>query len=425
MKRMLLALACLSLAQVCAAKKEELRQPDKPLAEAVAFQKSPKRGVGHYSSPWDPSKAGGEWSLPAKAVDELKLSWYYNWDLLPMPHEKRVQAEFVPMAWDQKHSVVSVMSGLKAAGYKALLGFNEPGQEGQAQMTVKECLDLWPRLEATGLRLGSPAPADAVWLDEFMPEAIKRGLRVDFLALHTYPEAAEPDTVESVRSLVRKYWKKYNRPVWLTEYSIPAFPWYTHGPSMEENAWFARDTCLILDSLPYVERYAWFSTGPNAEEGTATIGYAPTSLFIKPGEPSPAGVAYRDAMLRPDLGLRYRVYKGSFKDFSEAKGKADAEGRVVGFDLWADDSEGDAAVEYEGLLQVERDGIYEFKLTDDGSTFYVGGEKVGKMGIGLAKGRHKIRVTALRLGEHPRLRIAMRGPGIRQQPIPLNSIFFP
>ncbi len=424
MKRILLALACLSLPRLCPAK-WDLRQPDKPLAEAMAFQQSPKRGVGHYASPEDPSKAGGEWSLPAAAVDELKMSWYYNWKLLPEATDKGVRAEFVPMAWDEKNSLPSTLSGLKAAGFRTLLGFNEPGHPGQAQMTVQECLDLWPRLEATGLRLGSPAPAGSEWLDQFMPQAIKRGLRVDFLAMHTYPMAGEADAVESVRGLLRKYWKKYKKPIWLTEYSIPAFPWYEHGPSLEENAWFARDSCLVLDSLPYVERYAWFSTGPKAEEGTGDIGYAPTRLFIKPGELAPAGLAYRDAMLRPDLGLRYRAYKGTFKDFSEVKGKPDTEGKVVGFDLWADDSEGEAALEYEGLLQVERDGAYVFKLAGAGSAFYVGGKEVGRDGIGLAKGRHRIRVTALRHGEDSRLRVFMTGPGIKQQPIPLDRIFLP
>ena len=40
-----------------------------------------------------------------------------------------------------------------------LLGFNEPDLAEQANMTVEKALELWPRLEATGMRLGSPAVA--------------------------------------------------------------------------------------------------------------------------------------------------------------------------------------------------------------------------------------------------------------------------
>ncbi len=40
-----------------------------------------------------------------------------------------------------------------------LLGFNEPDMSSQSNMTVSDALRLWPRLMATGMRLGSPAVA--------------------------------------------------------------------------------------------------------------------------------------------------------------------------------------------------------------------------------------------------------------------------
>ncbi|MES2201251.1 MAG: glycosyl hydrolase [candidate division FCPU426 bacterium] len=403
-----------------------LRPADRPLSKPVAFQPSVKRGVGHYSSPWDEASKERKDSLLASSVDELRLAWYYNWVLSPSAMDQGVKAGFVPMAWDHQHMQPDLLAKLKAKGYPALLGFNEPGHPGQAQMTVAQTLDLWPKLEATGMRLGSPAPADAKWLDDFMPQAIQRGLRVDFVALHSYPDTADTDGVEVVRALVRKYWKKYNRPIWLTEYSLPIFAWHQHAPTMEENAWFARDSCLMLESLPYVERYAWFSTGPGAAEGTGNDGYAPTALYVSKGVLSPAGIAYRDAMLRPDHGLHYKVYPGTFKDFSETKGmKAKSEGRVVGFDLWADNSEGDAAIEFNGYLELPRDGYYEFTLSDPASALYLGKTKVGRPRIGLAKGRHKFRVTALRQGEHPGLRVTLRGPEMKRQGIPLDALFLP
>ena len=72
-----------------------------------------------------------------------------------------------------------------------LLGFNEPDRADQAHMTVNQALDLWPRLQSTGLRLGAPAVATGGdvaggWLDRFMKGAKARHYRVDFIPLHWY-----------------------------------------------------------------------------------------------------------------------------------------------------------------------------------------------------------------------------------------------
>ena len=62
---------------------------------------------------------------------------------------------------------------------------------GQANMSPGQALSLWPQLEATGMRLGSPAVADdgatpGGWLDQFMSGAAARGYRVNFITLHWY-----------------------------------------------------------------------------------------------------------------------------------------------------------------------------------------------------------------------------------------------
>lgn len=57
-----------------------------------------------------------------------------------------------------------------------MLGFNEPDWPGQSDMPVSKALSLWPRLQATGPQLGSPAVAAngataGGWLDQFMTGA--------------------------------------------------------------------------------------------------------------------------------------------------------------------------------------------------------------------------------------------------------------
>jgi hypothetical protein len=393
-----------------------LRKPDYPLSKPLPFVPSLKRGVGHWASGDD------EDGLPDTVVDDLHLAWFYDWVGYPHSRKKKPQAEFVPMIWSHIH--LRELSRVKEYG-SVLLGFNEPDGNDQANMSVEECLNDWPNLEKTGLRLGSPAPADSDWLDDFMAGAAKRGYRVDFLALHRYPDLVNLDAAEEIRGLVRRFWNKYHKPIWLTEYSGPnlMFAGFSGKATMANNAQFARDSCLVLESLPYVERYAWFSTGPGAHDSTRGDGYAPTPLYIKRGELAPAGIAYRDAMLRPDLGLQYSI---------SSRGKVPAQGKVVGLDLWADDTEGDAQVVFSGRFEARLAGTYAFTLFDEGSSVWVGGRQVaaadkdsGRGVVGLEAGQHRIEIRAVRKGDHPRLRVALEGPDIPFQSIPLDLLFLP
>ena len=141
-------------------------------------------------------------------------------------------------------------------------------------------------------------------------------------------------------------------------------------------------------------------------------------------------------MLRPDHGLHFRTWPGAWDKFEDAAAqKPGAEGRVVGLDLWADGTKGDAAVEFEGTWEVGQEGTYKFYLYDKGTSLRIGDEQVARMDrvsfnpamgkVALGAGRHKIRITALRKGEHPHLRVAVEGPGLPFQSIPLDTLFLP
>ena len=209
---------------------------------------TPKKGVGHWGS-----------RLP-EAPDLLGCSWYYNWGPRPGEAASGVMAEFIPMIWSGKHATNEELKHVKSAGYKVLLGFNEPDGEGQANMTVAEAIALWPKLAATGLRLGSPATTTgAKWLDEFMDEARAKKFRVDFLCLHWYGDITKPDPVGDLRKYLEGYWEKYRLPIWLTEYSGGDFDYHLRKTTVEDNARFARESISMLEGLPFVERYAWYA----------------------------------------------------------------------------------------------------------------------------------------------------------------------
>ena len=115
----------------------------------------------------------------------LQTQWFYTWNASA---KSSLDIEFVPMRHNAKWDSYKKINQLENVTH--VLGFNEPNQPDQANMSVKQALAQWPKLQASGLRLGSPSPNDAdrglKWLYEFMDEADKRGLRVDFVTVHFY-----------------------------------------------------------------------------------------------------------------------------------------------------------------------------------------------------------------------------------------------
>jgi lysophospholipase L1-like esterase len=207
---------------------------------------APKKGIG------DNDKSAPE------AVALSGAHWYYNWTAHASNVSKEV--EFVPMIWG-KTDVEGDIEAAKQSGAKALLTFNEPDGQGESDMTVQEAIALWPKLDASGLRLGSPATTTgAPWIDQFMEEAKARKLRVDFLCLHWYGDITKPDAVSDLRQYLQNYWDRYHLPIWLTEYSGTDFPFYLRKTTVQDNAAFATATVKMLEQLPFVERYAWYGT---------------------------------------------------------------------------------------------------------------------------------------------------------------------
>ena len=192
---------------------------------------------------------------------ELGVSWTYNWRPSPgasMP----AGVEFAPMIWGKKD--IPEIDKAAASG-TVLLGFNEPNREKQANMTVEEALDLWPRLEATRMRLGSPAPAGGGatpggWLDRFMAGCQERGYRVDFICLHWYGESYNPEAAtKALQSYLTAVHERYGKPIWLTEFALRNFKG-DPATVAEQQAFMAR-VLPMLDGLPFVERYSWFVFG--------------------------------------------------------------------------------------------------------------------------------------------------------------------
>ena len=228
--------------------------------------------------PWRYTGSKGYGGKLDKA-EQLQTQWRYDWGA---NGKSTLDMEYVPMRYN------SVWPSFKnineAENVTHLLGFNEPNQPDQANMSVEKALKMWPKLQASGLRLGSPSPNDAdrglKWLYEFMDEADKQGLRVDFVAVHYYKANWSDKKLVNWLKTIHK--RCGNRPIWLTEFNNGA-PWTKdHNPTYAENTKKLNEYCKIMDSTGFIERYAIFNLGPDKKN----------RQLIKKGELTPTGKWY-------------------------------------------------------------------------------------------------------------------------------------
>ena len=237
-----------------------------------ASAQTAKKGVGSYSNV----------SHAAADMKAMRVGWYYNWGTVPDGATPGVQ--FVPMIWSHKNVTDAELSAAKAAGAGLLLGFNEPDNHGQGNMTVKQAVADWPKLVATGLRLGSPASQTGDdtkpngWLARFMAQAKTHGLRVDFVCIHPYQSALDPvQATKDLQAEIEHVHNAYGLPIWVTEYGM--VNWNTNAnPDAPTAARFAALSAAMMDRLPYVERYAWYSLIPN--QGTLSLTNSDGSLNV-------------------------------------------------------------------------------------------------------------------------------------------------
>ncbi|MFI6338411.1 sigma-70 family RNA polymerase sigma factor [Streptomyces sp. NPDC050535] len=251
-------------------------------AAPVEIASSAKKGVGVWS-----------FDGVSQALASSGASWYYTWATQHSGVTTPGSATFVPMIWGASSVTDAALAEARAQG-PYLLGFNEPDFAEQSNMSVEQALGLWPRLMEAGKILGSPAVATGAdvsggWLDRFMSGAADKGYRVDFITLHWYGgDFRTPQAVEQLTSYIEAVHQRYNKPIWLTEYALIDFSNGTRFPSPAEQAAFVTASTKALDSLPYVQRYAWFGLGSDPSKPNS-------GLFTNGTTTTEAGRAFQAA----------------------------------------------------------------------------------------------------------------------------------
>ncbi|WP_083958011.1 glycosyl hydrolase [Herbidospora mongoliensis] len=233
------------------------------------------------------------WQIPGvnAAVANSQASWYYTWAVDHQNITTPANSQFVPMIWGVNSVTDANLAKAKAAG-PYLLGFNEPDFADQSNITVEKALDLWPRLQDAGKILGAPAVAwggdrAGGWLDRFMTGVKQRGYRVDFIPLHWYGgDFVTERAVGQLKGYLQAVYDRYKKPIWLTEFALIDFSNGTRFPTEAQQAAFVTESAKMLQSLPFVERYAWFGIGAGASGVNS-------GLFRDNGTPTQAGRAFQ------------------------------------------------------------------------------------------------------------------------------------
>ncbi|KAK7045617.1 hypothetical protein VNI00_007450 [Paramarasmius palmivorus] len=214
------------------------------------------------------SKAGLAWPNGGDNLDQYlatdKVSWFYSWS--PQTGVRDSELEYVPMLWGKNQVEefnATINQTISDLNVSVILGFNEPQEKGQSNLTPQEGADLWktylePLRTSRNVRLGSPAPSSApsgkTWIRDFLA-ACNGGCTVDFIAMHYY----DVNATDFIR-FVTDYHNTFQRPIWVTEWACQNFnPGQDHNQcSYDDVVLFLNKTQSFMDETEWVERYSWF-----------------------------------------------------------------------------------------------------------------------------------------------------------------------
>lgn len=240
-----------------------------------------KRGFGSTSANYAQLQASG-------------AGWYYTWGTNPGT-PGNYNADFYPMFWNEPDQ--SAISSVVAMNPKYVLGFNEPDNPDQADMTVSQAISSWKQISAaftgTSTQLVSPAvedtPAGQQWLEQFMAQAEADKLKVDAVAFHWYDTSTPTDPQASAAEMIDSvewYHNTFKLPVFITEFAINDWNGgYTAAQMQTGNEQFLSDVLPQLNSLSCVAGYSFYNWFPDTPLISGT-----------PPEPTPMGYNYVGAV---------------------------------------------------------------------------------------------------------------------------------
>lgn len=207
-------------------------------------------------------------------VNALQLGWYYDYGLTTNFSSDQ---EFVPM-------VFSLRTLATITNCRVVMGFNEPDNVNQSNMSVADAISNWSTITNNAVSVGSPATAGNPltansWLSGFMSQRPK----VDFITVHWYKGCDANLFIADITAIIAAY----NLPVWVTEFAPQTTAQSTSLPTkytQDQMNTFINTTVAWMNSQPMVARFAWH----DSKVGTSAI-------FTTQGDLTLTGQSYRDA----------------------------------------------------------------------------------------------------------------------------------
>jgi hypothetical protein len=198
---------------------------------------------------------------------DLNPNWWYNWDI---NSNSSLDTEYVAIR--QQPYWPGLDQNWQTRGINHLLGFNEPDnpvEDAYKNLSPPGSVDSaiwhWPPLLATGLRVGAPAVTDggAWWIQDFMNKANAADIRIDYVPVHYYRCYGNNDYSQGAADQLYNYLKSIydvvQRPIWVTEFNNGANWTGCADPSITQNRNVIEAMINMMDSVPWIERYAIYS----------------------------------------------------------------------------------------------------------------------------------------------------------------------
>lgn len=199
----------------------------------------------------------------------LGNTWLYRWS---NSDESTLNGEYTPMSWGANGADEDADIQIYIQKYKAthILSFNESdhctGQSGQYRNLCQEdvAVGYHRNLMKTGLRIVSPAGRENApfgWLRNFYDKATAQDIRIDVIGVHWYDWGSNPESnpnhsateiFNRFKTYLQDVYNEYGLPIWITEFNANR---YRNNATQLA---FMQLALPYLESLDYVERYAWF-----------------------------------------------------------------------------------------------------------------------------------------------------------------------
>jgi hypothetical protein len=190
---------------------------------------------------------------------------------------------YVPMCWGADD--VEGFASTVVPGYSThALGFNEPNEVGQSNMTPEQAAQLWQQyiqpLKNDGYTLVSPAcssrPNALPWMQQFMGNCT--GCTVDIIAMHYYDI-----TVDGFQSWVTEFYNTFNTHIWVTEFADQNFNGPAQQTQDEVNSYYSQMLSWFQET-EWIDQYFAFGLMTNMQ-GVSTC----NQLMNDDGTPTALG----------------------------------------------------------------------------------------------------------------------------------------